>query len=416
MDEEQESSYKQDQTPRYHARDVARWRMQQLGGTLLLGSATPSVETIYQARAGKVVQLELPERIGAKKLPTIDIVDLRRLMESRKENLILSPRLRDAIQENLDRREGTLLLLNRRGFSTQVQCLKCGEALMCRHCDVALTFHQKEGKLLCHYCNYQTVEPSNCVRCGSHIFHFHGVGTEKVESETAKCFPLARIARLDSDTARRRGSMESILADFRSRATDILVGTQMIAKGFDIPHVTLVGVILADTALVLPDFRSSEKTFQLLTQAAGRSGRGEREGRVIIQTFLPEHYSVEFVRRHLAASFYDHEIKNRREVEYPPFVRLINIMVRGKLEARVMEQARLLSTALREQMPRPMGEILGPAPLPFRKLHGQFRWHVMVKDKESGHAMTSLLRKCLSSVKKLSRIHVAVDMDPVAIL
>lgn len=416
IDEEQEPSYKQDQTPRYHARNVAEWRARLLQIPLLMGSATPSMEVIHETKAGVTHLIELVERIGNRPLPEIQIVDLKQAQQISREKVIISSTLSQAIQTALEKKESIMLMLNRRGFSTQAQCLQCGKAIACRHCDVALTFHQADQKLLCHYCNYSVGESDKCVYCQHPLFRYMGAGTEKVESEVARMFPNAKVARLDSDTARKKGSHQAILASFRARQIDILVGTQMIAKGFDFPHVTLVGVILADTALLLPDYRSSEKTFQLVTQVAGRSGRGDQGGRVLVQTFSPFHYSIQCAKKHDTKSFYDEELKHRQDFDYPPFVKLINIIIRSKNEKKVIEQAEILKSEIMKALSGLQAEALGPAPLPFYRLRGHFRWHLMIKAKGETELIFVAIRRALQAAKKIGKVFTAVDTDPVSIL
>ena len=416
IDEEQEPSYKQDQTPRYHAREVARWRAEKLNAVLIIGTATPTIEAMKEAVDGKLYQIELTKRVDSKKLPAIDIVDLNQAQAITKNKVIISPKLQMIIQAALEKKEGILLLLNRRGFSTQAHCMNCKKPIVCRYCDVAMTYHQGDNRLLCHYCNYKIDEPNSCPRCGEAILKFSGIGTEKVESEVARLFPTARVSRLDSDSARRKGSHQKILAQFRAQQIDILVGTQMIAKGFDFPHVTVVGVVLADTALELPDFRSSEKTFQLLTQVAGRTGRGSVEGKVVIQTFSPLHYSIQLAKTHDVLGFFNQEIEHSRSFLYPPFVQLINVMFRGKIERRVIEQAGQFQKLLTDTLNSTDVETIGPAPLPFRKLRGNYRWHIMLKCKTPLQTIAPLIRGCLKQFKKSGQVHLAFDVDPVSIL
>jgi primosomal protein N' (replication factor Y) len=306
-----------------------------------------------------------------------------------------------------------MLLLNRRGFSTHIHCPRCGTVENCISCQVSLTFHQEDGTLLCHYCNYQKPVPDICSNCQTPVLRFAGFGTEKVESEVAARWPQARIARMDADSVRKKGSHEVILKAFRDRQIDILIGTQMIAKGFDFPHVTLVGVILADVGLMLPDFRSSERTFQLLTQVAGRAGRGEKPGRVIIQTFSPDHPSVRFAKNHDYQSFYRFELPARSEHGYPPYNRLINFIVRAREEKKAYLFARDLRDALKQSFAEL--EIIGPAPLPFYKLRGHYRWHVMIKAGRKAFILNQLW-PVLAQLKKPSGAAMAVDVDPLNIL
>lgn len=414
IDEEHEGSYKQDQSPRYHAREVALWLAREERALLILGSATPSLESTRMTEMGTFQRIDLTRRVENKELPEVTLVDLRKEAEIRKRSEIFSRRLIREIEANLNQGEGTLLLLNRRGFSTQVLCPACGEVAVCPSCEVSLTFHQEANQLLCHYCNFQTGLPRVCKRCRKPLLRFTGFGTEKVESELGRLFPKACIARMDTDSIRRKGSHEKILQDFRNRKIDILVGTQMIAKGFDFPHVTLVGVVLADVGLALPDFRSGERTFQLLTQVAGRAGRGEKPGRVIIQTYSPEHPSVACAQGHDYWKFYEQEIQKRAQHGYPPLQNLINILIRSKVE----KKAYLFARELREAMGRRQGrdlEIVGPAPLPFYRLRGHYRWHVLVKTKEMTSAQL-LIRETLRAIKRPSGVAMQVDVNPLNIL
>lgn len=422
IDEEHENSYKQENSPRYHARDVARWLAQEEKALLILGSATPSLESMYLAEQGVFQRSDLTKRVENRTLPPVTLVDLKSEREIQKGPVILSRLLVRELEQNLRRKEGTLLLLNRRGFSTQVHCPGCGEVVNCRSCEVSLTYHQEEHQLVCHYCNFRTAIPPVCARCRKPLFRFTGFGTEKVESEIGRLFPGARVARIDADSIRKKGSHETILKAFRKGEIDILVGTQMIAKGFDFPHVTLVGVILADVGLVLPDFRSGERTFQLLTQVAGRAGRGEKKGRVIIQTYSPEHPSVLGARDHDYLGFYKLEVKMRLEHGYPPAGRLINLLVRSRDEKKAYLFARELREALKKELEadpsakrEPAFEILGPAPLPFYRLRGHYRWHLLLKTQKMPETQ-ALLRKSLSDLKRRSGVMMQVDVDPVNIL
>ena len=425
MDEEHEGSYKQETTPRYHARDVAAWRAEQENALFLMGSATPSLETMYQTRTGHVELLKLPARIDEKNMPEVQVIDLKGLAGPRKKGFF-SIRLLEEIETNLRKKEGTILLLNRRGFSTHVSCPQCALVESCPSCQVSLTFHQQSDILLCHYCNFQKKASAICAQCKMPLLRFTGFGTEKVESEVAAHFPAARIARMDADSVRKKGSHEEILKKFRDQQIDILIGTQMIAKGFDFPHVTLVGVVLADVGLSLPDFRSAERTFQLMTQVAGRAGRGKNPGRVFIQTFSPEHPSIVFAKKHDYPNFYLHEAKEREQYGYPPFKRLINVIIRSHDENKAYKFAREFREALNAggsfkpapaelSSPATMIEIIGPAPLPFYKLRGHYRWHVMLK-LPLNHDFTGLVRETIDSLKKPSDVAYALDVDPLNIL
>ncbi len=415
MDEEQETSYKQDQTPRYHARELARWRAKDLNAVFLMGTATPTLETMHRVSTGEIGMLTLSKRIEGRSLPEVQIIDLKDVQDITKRHVIISPRLQNAIDSALEKKNGVLLMLNRRGFSTHIRCFECGEALNCSYCAVALTFHQDQQEAICHYCNFHTEVPKICRKCKSPLFKFSGIGTEKVESEAARLFPKAKIARLDTDTTRKKGSHEEILKRFRSRDIDILVGTQMIAKGFDFQHVTLVGIINADTGLLLPDFRSSERTFQLLTQMAGRTGRGKDFGKVYIQTLSSNHYSIQFASKHDYPGFFQEELERRRALNYPPFSKLINIMFRGRKESAVQQQALQFRKSIEPFLNKSEIELIGPAPLPIYRLRGHFRWHLMLRGKEMD-LMQSAIRAALEDLKKKTGVFQAIDADPVTIL
>ncbi|MDD5226847.1 MAG: primosomal protein N', partial [Candidatus Omnitrophica bacterium] len=458
MDEEHEGSYKQETTPRYHAREVAAWRADREGALFLMGTATPSLESMTLAERGKIDRVDLTERIDQKAMPKVMVVDLKRYEGDKRPSLLFSPPLMREIETNLKNQEGTMLLLNRRGFSTSIRCPQCGEVEKCKLCQVSLTFHQEKNLLLCHYCNYQKKVPSVCGECKAPLLRFMGFGTEKVESEIARFFPSARIARMDADTTQKKDSHGKILEKFRDQKIDILIGTQMIAKGFDFPHVTLVGVVLADVGLRLPDFRSSERTFQLLTQFAGRAGRGTKPGRVIIQTWMPEHPSIRFAKDHDFLAFYAHEKQCREEFHYPPYRSLVNIIIRSHDEKKAYVFAREIRDVLRGELceksnthchceepqrgdaaisfkkneiaspsarndekssspesQREDVEIIGPAPLPFYKLRGHFRWHVMLKIPKD-LLLSPKIYSLLMGLKKPSGVAFQLDVDPLNIL
>ncbi len=414
IDEEHESSYKQETVPRYHAREVALRRAKNEKAVLVMGSATPSLEVMHHADQGKILRADLMTRIDEKAMPEVRLIDLKEVSGNKKAMILTSP-LAFEIQKNLERKEGTMLLLNRRGFSTHIHCPKCGSVETCVSCQVSLTFHQEDEMLLCHYCNFHKSIPEACSTCKALLLRFAGFGTEKVESEVAARWPQARIARLDADSVRKRGSHEQILKAFRQHEIDILIGTQMIAKGFDFPHVTLVGVILADVGLMLPDFRSSERTFQLLTQVAGRAGRGDKPGRVLIQTFSPNHPSVRFSKSHDYLSFSRDEMPVRYEHHYPPYRQLINFIVRAREEKKAYLFARSLRDLLNETLKSSETEIIGPAPLPFYKLRGHYRWHVMIKWPFQSDDLSQLWA-VISKLKRPSGAQMAIDVDPLNIL
>ncbi len=411
VDEEHDGSYKQQETPRYHGRDVAIVRARNAGAIVILGSATPSVETRYNAEHGKYSLLRLPERIAQRPLPAVEILDMRvEFLETRKQ-AIFSRKLLEEIQERLDQREQTMLLLNRRGFSSFMVCRSCGERLLCSNCSVALTHHRRDKRMLCHYCAYAEKIPAECPKCGSDYIQFLGSGSERVEDELHQHFPAARIARLDRDSAARKGAFDQILQQFRHGSIDILVGTQMIAKGHDIPNVTLVGVVLADIGLSMPDFRAAERSFQLLTQAAGRAGRGPSPGRVVIQTLNPDHYAIRFAAAQDYEDFYKKEIEFRKWLRYPPFASLANVLVRAEKQEDALRMATQLGYAL---TPAPEGvRVMGPAEAPVVRLKNEFRYQILVKT-----ANRSILRSALNDLRRFAEKEkwkataLVIDVDP----
>ncbi|HEU0139971.1 MAG TPA: primosomal protein N' [Bryobacteraceae bacterium] len=415
VDEEHDQSYKQEETPRYNGRDVAIVRAQQTGACVVLGSATPSLESRYNVERGKYTLITLPERIENRPMPEVEIVDMRlEFLETRKQ-AVFSRKLIEQIGRRLETGEQTMLLLNRRGFSAFVACRACGERIQCVNCAVTLTFHRRDRRLLCHYCNYAERVPSVCPKCNSEYLQFLGTGSEKVEEELHREFPAARIARMDRDTVTGKRQYETILNGFRERRYDILVGTQMIAKGHDIPNVTLVGVVSADVGLAMPDFRAAERTFQLLTQVAGRAGRGSVAGRVLVQTINPDHYAIRFAAAQDYASFYEKEIEFRRLMRYPPFSALANVVVRG----RKQEDALRMSAEL-ERILNPAPErtrILGPAEAPVPRLRDEFRYQLLIKT-----GSRKILRELLDRLRshaldnKWPATALVIDVDPLSLL
>ena len=413
VDEEHETTYKQkDSSPRYHAREVAIFRAKLARATVILGSATPSLESFYNAKKGKIKLLSLPERVTKRDLPQVSIVDMRREITARKRRTnILSHALEAGIGKIIRRQEQAILFLNRRGFSTFINCAKCGYVAKCNRCQVCLTYHYTTKTLVCHYCNY-SVEPAQiCPQCNSSYLSYFGLGTEKVESELHRLFPQARITRMDTDVTRKRDAHTEILDDFKKGKIDILIGTQMVAKGLDFPRVSLVGVVCADTALNLPDFRSGERTFNLLTQVGGRAGRGEQEGRVIIQTYVPEHFAIVASIRHDYHQFYRREIKSREELKLPPFSHLVNLTLRGRNQKKVQDVACDLSTRLKKKRKDQDIEVLGPAPAVIPKIRGNFRWSILLKGK-TALTLVTLLRQVLKDFKRYKGIILTVDVDP----
>jgi primosomal protein N' (replication factor Y) len=427
VDEEHDASYKQSEGPRYHARDVAVVRASRAGGLCLLGSATPSLESWQNGKTGKYRILSLPERVGGGSLPPARVVDLKSLWKEESTRSreapgrgVLSRDLVAAIQDRLARREQVMLLLNRRGYSSFVQCRECGEVWRCVRCSVSLTFHRLTGKLLCHHCRHEEPPPRRCGRCGSEDLNFRGLGTEQVERVVAETFPAARIARMDVDTTSGKWSHHEILGRFGRQEVDILLGTQMISKGLDFPGVTLVGVVNADVGIHLPDFRASERTFQLLSQVAGRTGRGLLGGEVLVQTSLPEHFAVKAALGHDYPAFATRELRERTSPPYPPHVRLANVLVSSPHSEDAAAEAERSSIWIRREMSRAGSssgtELVGPAPAPIEQLHGRWRWHFLLRSPSAG-TLGGLLHSYLDRHKPKGRdVRIVVDRDPVALL
>jgi primosomal protein N' (replication factor Y) len=415
IDEEHDQSYKQQDTPRYNGRDVAVVRAQAAGAVAILGSATPSLETRYNTTRGKYTLIELPERIQKRPMPDVEVIDMRQeFLETRKQ-VTFSRRMVEMVSERLEKGEQTMLLLNRRGFSSFVACRACGERIECINCAVTLTFHRRDRRLLCHYCDYAQKVPTVCPKCQSEYLNFIGTGSEKVEEELHRDFPAARIARMDRDTVSGKRHFETILHGFREGDFDILVGTQMIAKGHDIPNVTLVGIVSADIGLGLPDFRSAERTFQLLTQAAGRAGRGDLPGIVLIQTINPEHYAIRYASEQNYDGFYAKELQFRKLMRYPPFSALANVLVRSQKQ----EDALAMSTELGRLLdPAPEGLIvLGPAEAPVPKLKSEFRYQLLLKAadrKRLNETLRELQR--FAQERKWNATALVIDVDPLTLL
>lgn len=419
LDEEHELTYKQEDQPRYHARVVAGRRAAAHGAVLLLGSATPSMESYRLARAGRYRLLSLPIRVEDRPLPKVNLVDLRDEAHSGRTGLF-SAKLLAALRENLDRGAQSLLFLNRRGFHTILICRSCGSALRCPHCAVSLVYHRSR-ELKCHFCNHTRPEPKTCPDCGGPLRHF-GAGTQRVEEEVQGLFPQARVLRMDADTTSRKGAHGNILTAFADGKADILVGTQMIAKGLDLPRVTLVGVVSADQSLNVPDFRAAERTFQLLTQVAGRAGRGQTPGKVIVQTYNPDHYSIRFAAAHDFQGFWAAESALRKEHGYPPFGHLIRVVLADPKEETAREGATRLAETLREAQGVSSSagragdagwEVLGPAPAPVTRLKDLYRWQLMLKGQQ-GLELRTVLNEALSRFESSTRHHfiLGVDVDP----
>jgi primosomal protein N' (replication factor Y) len=413
VDEEQDSSYKQEETPRYNARDVAVMRAKMAGAVVVLGSATPSLESYYNAKKNKYTLVELPDRVEQRPLPEVEIVDMRQEFQETGQEQVISRKLADEIRERLEKKEQVMVLLNRRGYSPVVLCRACGKTLQCQNCAVSMTHHKRERKMECHYCGHVARIPDKCAHCGSEYVYFVGTGSEKLEELLHGMFPQARIGRLDRDTVRGREDFEHALNALNEGALDMLVGTQMIAKGHDIHGVTLVGVVGADMALGLPDFRAAERTFQLLTQVAGRAGRGQTPGKVILQTYFQDHYAVQFAARHDFAGFYEKELQFRAWMHYPPYSAIANVLIRSEK----LDEALTWSGELGRWFEKTKHEgirVLGPAAAPITRLKRDYRYHFILKS-PSREKMNALLRAMLAeaAARKIPRTQVIVDVDAV---
>ena len=453
VDEEHEHSYKQEEAPRYHARDVAVVRGRMEGAVVVLGSATPSLESFFNAQKAKYTLLELRQRVDDKKLPLVRVVDMRQEARREKGAPIFSQKLREEIMQRLERREQVMLFLNRRGYATSLQCPKCGQVAECPNCSVALTYHRSRQKLLCHICGHETPAPAACpnAQCRNPAIRYAGLGTEKVEDTLAKLFPRARVCRMDSDTLKRKEDYRRILGDFRRGKIDILVGTQMIAKGLHFPNVTLVGIIHADLSLHQPDFRAGERTFQLLTQVAGRAGRGDVEGGVIVQAFTPFHPAIQYARRHDFAGFYEQEIEFREQLKYPPITRVALLTMKGRNQEKVKFSAEHVrkeldklaglgsqkvgkresesaepakSGAMSAHFPTfPLSQlpalhalpdliIAGPAPAPLLRAETYYRFQIMLRTRQMSRLSRSLA-KLVETLALPDDVSLTVDVDPV---
>ncbi len=451
VDEEHEHSYKQEEAPRYHARDVAVVRGQMENAVVVLGSATPSLESFYNCKRGKYALLELPERADNKKMPYVRVIDMRETVRAGRAIAVLSPQLKEAITQRLERKEQTILFLNRRGHSTALQCPLCGYVAECPNCSLSLTFHRTEQKLCCHVCGHTDRVPLVCPneKCRNPRIRYSGIGTQKVEETLARIFPQANIRRMDSDVMKRKDDYRKILGDFRTGKIDILVGTQMIAKGLHFPNVTLVGIIYADLALHMPDFRAGERTFQLLTQVAGRAGRGDVEGEVFVQAFTPFHPAIQFARRHDFEGFYEQEIEFREQLKYPPASRIALLTLKGRNEEKVKFSAEHLKREMEKNLGSApasgavvsaladdaelFGEgakqhtrgacapqenlfrdllISGPAPAPLLRAETFYRYQIMLKTRQMS-ALSSRLAKIIETFSPPEDVSLTVDIDPV---
>jgi len=418
VDEEQDASYKQEETPRYHGRDVAVVRAKLEGAVAVLGSATPSLESSFQARSGKYHLVRLERRVAERPLASVGVVDMRQEFEETKKTALFSRRLREAVSETLASGGQVLMLLNRRGYASFLLCRKCGAAVLCVNCSISLTYHRARQRLLCHYCGFARALPSRCPKCDSEHLYWVGEGTEKVEQTLRELFPAARVGRLDRDTARRKRAHERILGQFARGGIDILTGTQMIAKGHDFPRVTLVGVVSADGILGLPDFRAGERTFQLLTQMAGRAGRGELPGRVVVQSYYPDHYAIQFGARQDYNGFYEKELEFRRLMHYPPFTALASVIVRDRKLERAIGYARVIEKAFAaDAAPPARVRVLGPAPAALARLKRDFRFQFLLKATDR-RMLQETLRGVMVTARqaKIPAGALLVDVDPISLL
>ncbi|MGA7751765.1 MAG: primosomal protein N' [Candidatus Sulfotelmatobacter sp.] len=411
VDEEHDSSYKQEETPRYHARDVAVMRAKMASAVVVLGSATPALESYFNAKKNKYALIELPDRVEQRPLPEVEIVDMRLEFQETGHEQVISRKLAAEIKDRLERKEQVMVLLNRRGYSPVVLCRTCGKKLECKNCAIALTHHKREHKMVCHYCGYTAPVPKACVHCGSEYVYFLGTGSEKLEELLHGMFPQARIARLDRDTVRSHEDFERALSGLNEGELDLLVGTQMIAKGHDIHGVTLVGVVGADVALGLPDFRAAERTFQLLTQVAGRAGRGQSPGKVILQTYFQDHYAVQYAARHDFVGFYEKELQFRSWMHYPPYSALANVLVRSDKLDDALQWSGTLGKWF-DQTRHEGVRVLGPAAAPIMRLKRDYRYHFVLKSPSREKLHTTLRAMLAYAAKeKIPRTQVIVDVD-----
>jgi primosomal protein N' (replication factor Y) len=414
VDEEHETSYKQEEAPHYHARDVAVVRAKMEHAAILLGSATPSLGSYHNALQEKYRLLNLTQRVDDCQMPVIRIVDLRAERRKEKAAAILSESLRSAISKRLEKHEQTILFLNRRGFSTSLLCSACGEAQRCPNCSVALTFHRDIARLSCHLCGHTAAVPKKCPACSQDALIYVGFGTEKVEANVMQIFPHAVVRRMDADSMSRKDAYRETLRAFRAGKIDILVGTQMIAKGLHFPNVTLVGIINADLALHLPDFRAGERTFQLLTQVAGRAGRGETPGEVFVQTYTPFSPSIQFARHHDFVGYFQQELEFRERCDFPPFRHIILITVRSSHQARAQFSAETIARRLKQALPDKF-ILSAPAPAPLEKLQGQFRFHILLRG-EAIMRLSRIVRETMDKLPLPEDVVASVDVDPYQLL
>ncbi|HYB62539.1 MAG TPA: primosomal protein N' [Methylomirabilota bacterium] len=418
VDEEQETSYKQEETPRYHGRDVAIVRAKMEGAVALLGSATPSLESFYHAQQGRYKLLQLESRVEGRPLAPVEVVDLREEFRRTHKAGPISEKLREAIAARLDSGTQALVLVNRRGYSWYALCRSCGVSVQCENCSIALTYHKQRGRLVCHYCGYSRAAPKTCPKCGSEHLYYVGAGAEQIEEHLREIFPHARIGRLDRDTARKRRAYHQLLGAFAAGRLDILVGTQMVAKGHDFHRVTLAGVVSADAQLGMPDFRAAERTFQILTQVAGRAGRGELPGKVLVETYYPEHYAITLAAQQDYVSFFERELQFRRMLHYPPFAALASVLVRDARLENAVRWSREIERFFRSAAAESRGvRVLGPSAAPLARLRREYRFQFLLKAPQRKE-MGRLLRECLDACakKEIPERAVLVDVDPLSMM
>ncbi|WIV10799.1 primosomal protein N' [Proteiniborus sp. MB09-C3] len=425
IDEEHEASYKSSMNPKYNAIELGEKRCEIEGATLVLGSATPSMESYYRAKQKEYKLLELPNRVNSKEMPKIEVIDMKKELDNGNKSMF-SNALYNSIVETLKARKQAILFLNRRGFSTFISCRKCGYVVKCKECDISLTYHMAQNILKCHYCGYTLKPPTICPSCNSRYIKYFGTGTQRVEEEVKRLFPHARTARMDMDTTTAKGSHEKILGKMKRGDIDILIGTQMISKGLDFPNVTLVGIIAADLTLNIPDFKASERTFQLLTQVGGRAGRGEYDGKVVLQTYEPEHYSIMTAKSHDYISFYNKEISIRKEFNYPPFTDIINIIISGENEKDTYNISNSIAEDIRREIYQETNNlelreaVIGPMEAPIYRIKGKYRRQIIIKIKRS---YVSMITKAINRVNISNRIknnyksiNISIDINPVSII
>jgi primosomal protein N' (replication factor Y) len=416
VDEEQESSYKQEETPRYHGRDVAVVRAKMESAVALLGSATPSMETFHHAQKGRYRLLQLGSRVENRPMARVEIVDLREDFRQTHSSEPISGALHSAIERRLDEATQTMLLVNRRGYSWYALCRSCGASVECANCSIALAYHKARGRLECHYCGYSRAVPKACPKCESRHLYFVGAGAEQIEERLKALFPAARVGRLDRDTARHASVWQQLLGAFADGRIDILVGTQMVAKGHDFHRVTLVGVVSADSQLGLPDFRAAERTFHLLTQVSGRAGRGELPGQVLVETYHPEHYAIALAAQQDYFSFYEKELQFRRMMHYPPFAALASVLVRDARLENAVKWSREIERYFAGSTSSGV-RVLGPAPAPISRLRKEFRFQFLLKApkrSELGRLLRGALDHCTK--KEIPQNAVLVDVDPLSLM